>query len=82
MDLYEFFYKYKKSNNCTMNDFALELGVTRSHLTKVMKGHNPPSTKLALRAEEITNGKVKPWEMLKFFCEKREKNMNLQKELE
>lgn len=45
-------------------DFAKLLGISETHLVQVSIGNRIPSSKMALRIEELTNGLVNGWELI------------------
>jgi len=44
---------------------AKKLGITRQHLYDIIEGNAYPSRKLALKIEELSNGRVKAKELLR-----------------
>lgn len=55
-------YLFKK--RLTQEQFAESVGLTRSHLSRIVSGALIPSRKTALKIEEVTKGKVTANELL------------------
>ena len=55
---------YLKSHNISQTDFSKSLGVSGSHISQIRKGTKNPSTKLAKKIEQATDGKVSVIELL------------------
>lgn len=45
-------------------EWSRRIGVTRGYLTQLAGGHKVPSLHLAVRIDEITGGKVTPYDWL------------------
>ena len=39
------------------------LGISRQHVWSILRGYDRPSAELAKRMDEVTNGKLKRWEL-------------------
>lgn len=62
MDLDEYIAKMKSEQaGFTQRGFAKELGITEGHLNRVIKLKIPPSVKLAIKIQKLTNGLVDAW---------------------
>lgn len=68
-----FFYEKRKNDKFTQKQMAEDLKITRHQLSRIMRRHECPSIKVALRIEKYTNGQVSGWEMIKKFHEKKGK---------
>lgn len=50
--------EYLKETKLTQEEFAALVGVTRPFITNILNGKRNPSIQLAIRIDEVTNGKV------------------------
>ena len=66
---------YLKSKNISQKDFAAEVGVTGTILSQYLTGKFRPNLRIAVKIEELTNGIVRPKDMLLSF-EKQNKYKN------
>lgn len=56
---------YLHFNHITKTKMAEDLGISRTHLTQILKGRHTPRLGLAHKIEQITNGKVTTEDFLK-----------------
>ncbi len=77
MDLYDYFYMTKKETGLTVGEFAEKLGCTRGHAQGLISGKHHPSFNMAIKIEEVTGGKVKKWEALKYACDRYDRKETL-----
>lgn len=50
--------EYLKKNNINRSHMCRELGISRTHLNNIVKGHRQPSADLAKEIELFTGGSV------------------------
>lgn len=73
MDLDEFIHKKKRETGMSATQIAEEIGCTKNALSGVSTGRVAVGKVLADRIEKYTNGKVKRWEMIKYYQEIQER---------
>jgi plasmid maintenance system antidote protein VapI len=75
MDIADYIHKRKKIEpKYSDRKLAKELNLPPNKLSQFKNYKLPLSTKLALKLEEITNGEVDAWEMIKEFHKRKEKD--------
>ena len=79
MDLYDYFFKTRKTQKLTLKDFAKALDITPLHLSKVMKLEHVPKIELAMRIQEYTNNQVDAMELIKIAYENIKKKKETEK---
>lgn len=79
MDLYDYFFKTRKTQKLTLKDLARALDITPLHLSKVMKMKHVPSIELAMRIQEYTNNQVDAVELMKITYENVKKGKEAEK---
>lgn len=66
MDIKEFiFYENRKDKTFTQKKMAQLLGVSAVHLSQIICGRAIASSSLAYKIEQLTEGKVSGWELIK-----------------
>jgi len=66
MDLYDYYYGLKKVGKLDTKQLADKLGISRCHLSGLINGRLPPSFKLAIKIERVTDGEVSMMEMFRY----------------
>ncbi len=59
--------KYLDEKRLTYREFAEKLGVSAQYLQNIAYGKRKPSLDLAVKIEELSNGKLTPRDLLHFF---------------
>ena len=57
--------KYRKTAHVTLNELGLRVGVSKGFLSKIEKGHQMPSLKVAQKIIDATDGFVRIDDFLK-----------------
>jgi transcriptional regulator with XRE-family HTH domain len=66
MDLDEYiFYENRKDKRFSKKAFAEKLGIDPKYFLRVASGKMRPSSELAYKIEQLTEGKVSGWELIK-----------------
>lgn len=74
MDISDYIHKRKKTEpKYSDRKLAHELNIPPSQLSRIKTYKIPLSTKLAMKIEEVTNGEVSGWDMIKEFHKRKEK---------
>jgi transcriptional regulator with XRE-family HTH domain len=70
MDLYEWLTRKRiEDRNFKDIQFAKKLGINRAQISRLKQGRYRPSVELAMKIEELTDGQVNAWEILKTATE-------------
>lgn len=77
MDLDDYIYNRKKNEKgFTDKKFAEDLGISQEFLSRIKHYRSPPSIDLAIKIEEVTEGVVSGWELLKKYNSKQKEKIS------